>query len=306
MLYGRVRHVDKAVSRCVLGTSGIRTDQEHRLLDAYVEMGGNCLDTARVYGGGRSEEVVGRWLRMIGPGHVVVLAKGAHPPHCTPSAVARDLSLSLDNLGLSCIDLYLLHRDDPSVPVGEFVDALDAERSAGRIRAYGVSNWTRPRLAEANRYATDRGRAGLVALSNHFSLARPAQRLYPGCETVDAEFARSLAADSAIALFPWSSQARGFFAEVPEQSLDPNVWRCWGTPDNFARRQRAGQLATARNVPRVNIALSYVLHQPFPTFPIIGPQDVDQLAIAVGGLSVKLDAPEVEWLEYGSTGGRHE
>jgi aryl-alcohol dehydrogenase-like predicted oxidoreductase len=230
---------------------------------------------------------------------LVVIGKGAHPPDCRPDAIERELAESLDRLGIPRIDVYLLHRDDPAVPVGEFVDALDAQRSAGRIGAYGGSNWGQQRLIEANGYARREGRTGMTVLSNHFSLAEPVEPLYPGCESASVEYRRFLA-EAGIALVPWSSQARGFFADVPPQNLDPNMWRCWDTPDNRSRRDRAATLAERRGVDTVNIALAYVLSQPGSTLPIVGPQNERELRTALRGLDITLDAAEMRWLEAGS------
>lgn len=299
MRYAYARGVAQPLSRVVLGASGVRDAEKARLLDQFVEAGGNCIDTARVYGGGTSEKAVGEWIRRARPDELVILGKGAHPPNCAPSMIEPDLAQSLDALGVDRIDLYLLHRDDPQVPVDEFVDALQEQVAAGRIGAYGGSNWSRSRLVEANRYATSRGHAGMVAVSNHFSLAEPVEPLYPGCEATPDKLQRYLG-EAGISLFPWSSQGRGFFADVPAESLDPNVWRCWDSPGNRGRRDRARELAARLGVPAINVALAYVLNQPFPTFPIIGPQNGEELAIALRGTAIQLDAGQLRWLETGA------
>ncbi|HET8640657.1 MAG TPA: aldo/keto reductase [Pseudonocardiaceae bacterium] len=299
MEHGRLPGAAAPVSRCVFGASGVRDSSKFALLDAYVQAGGNCLDTARVYGGGASERAVGEWLRRTRPDRLVIIAKGAHPPNCTPQAVATELDVTLETLGVDRVELYLLHRDDPAVPAGEFVDALQAEVAAGRIGAYGGSNWTAGRLAEANAYASAHGHDGMVAVSNHFSLAEPDEPLYPGCEATPPEL-RGYLTETGGCLIPWSSQARGFFADVPKESLDPNVWRCWGSAANYARRDRARALAERLDVLTINIALAYVLAQPFATFPIIGPQTAGELAIALRGADLRLDAGQLRWLELGA------
>lgn len=302
MRYSRIPGVAEPISRCVLGTSGIRSEDRHRLLDAFFEAGGNCIDTARAYGGGSAEESVGGWIRKAKPDVLIVIAKGAHPPNCWPEMVSVELAESLEKLGIDRADLYLLHRDDPSIPVAEFVDALEAEVAAGRIGAYGASNWGQQRLAEANAYAAEQlGSTGMVALSNHFSLALPKEPLYPGCESVSPELCKYLE-ERDIGLFPWSSQARGFFAEVAPESLDPNVWRCWGVDENYHRRERAQQLADKFGVRAINIALSFVMNQPFTTFPIIGPQTEEELSIALCGVDIELEPHQLRWLERGPAG----
>lgn len=299
MRYSIVSGISTPLSRCTLGTSGIRTADKHRLLDVFFEAGGNCIDTARAYGGGAAEVSVGEWIRRNRPDNLVVVVKGAHPPNCEPAAVSIELTQSLEALGIERADLYMLHRDNTDVPVGEFIDALETEVAAGRITAYGGSNWSKPRLAEAQRYAADNGCDGMAAISNHFSLAEPVEPLYPGCESVSPDLAGYLA-DNDIALFPWSSQARGFFSDAPWDGLDPNVWRCWDSEDNHIRRERAAKLAASLGVRPINIALGYVLGQPFDTFPIIGPQTEEQLRLALDGVDLVLEPAQLTWLATGT------
>lgn len=295
MKIGKISGVDRDVSRITLGTSGMRTyEKAAPLLDFFFSRGGNLLDTAFVYGGGVCEEVVGTWLGRHGAEPVLV-AKGAHPPRCTPAGIAEELSVSLDRLGVGKVDLYLPHRDDETVPVDEWVDALETEVRAGRISAYGGSNWRRARIEKANAYAARTGGQGFAAVSNHFSLATMAEPLYPGCVAVDEADIDWLAAND-VALIPWSSQARGFFSSVDPGLLDPNMVRCWDTPANRERRVRAGTLARELGVETINVALAYVLAQPAATFPIIGPRDVTELSIALGALDVELDVAALRLL----------
>jgi len=305
MRNGTLPVVAYPIGRCVLGTSVIRDESGYRMLDDFMTAGGTCIDTARVYGGGVSEQAVGGWIAKNSPSDLVVIGKGAHPPACRPDAVKADLAKSLDLLGLQKIDIYLLHRDDPQVPVGEWVDALEEERAAGRISTYGGSNWSRQRMDAANAYADTNGRPRMAALSNHFSLAEPVEPLYPGCAGISIEDRRWLT-ETGIVLLPWSSQARGFFSDVNRDLLDPSTWRCWDTPGNRARRDRARLLAARRGVAAINIALAFVLSQPFATMPIIGPRDTDELAVALAGADITLDEAERQWLAegpatYGST-----
>lgn len=299
MTNGTLPAVTHPIGRCVLGTSGIRDESGYRMLDHFMTAGGTYIDTAPVYGGGASEQAVGGWIAKNNPPDLVVIGKGAHPPDCRPDAVKTDLARSLDRLGLQKIDIYLLHRDDPQVPVGEWIDALEEERAAGRISTYGGSNWSRQRMEAANAYADTKGRPRMTVLSNHFSLAEPVEPLYPGCAGISIEDRRWLA-ETGILLTPWSSQARGFFSDVNRDLLDPNTWRCWDTPQNRARRDRAQRLAADRGVAAINIALAFVLSQPFATMPIIGPRDTDELAVALAGADVALDEADRLWLAEGT------
>ncbi|RZA06491.1 MAG: aldo/keto reductase, partial [Proteobacteria bacterium] len=160
--YGTVTGLDKPISKFVMGTilSHVIVPLTHglALYDDFFERGGNCFDTAHIYEGGTGEKVLGHWLRTRGVrDDVVVIGKGAHTPHCNPAAIGRQLTESLERLGLDAVDIYMMHRDNPAVPVGEFVEALNQEVQAGRARAFGGSNWSIERVAAGNAYAKEKG-----------------------------------------------------------------------------------------------------------------------------------------------------
>ena len=112
-----------------LGLRGVpRLRQRPILLDAFFERGGNLFDTAWIYGAGRTETILGEWLRAAACARrSVIIGKGAHSPLTYPDVIGRQLTESLERLGTDHIDVYFMHRDNPDVPVGEFVDAMDAE-----------------------------------------------------------------------------------------------------------------------------------------------------------------------------------
>jgi aryl-alcohol dehydrogenase-like predicted oxidoreductase len=179
MQYGTVEGVDKPVSRLVLGTMIISVQEPERsfaLLDAVLELGGNTLDTAHGYAGGNSERGIGQWMAERGNREqVVVITKGCHHnadrKRVTPYDLAADLHDSLARLQTDYIDVYLLHRDDPDLPVGPIVEALNEHWQAGRIRAFGGSNWTHGRIQEANEYADAHGLRPFTASSPNYGLA---------------------------------------------------------------------------------------------------------------------------------------
>ena len=153
------------------------------LLDAFFEAGGNLFDTAFVYGAGYTEKLFGEWHRNRGTrDQSVIIGKGAHTPFCTPDAIGKQLAHSLDRLQTDHVDVYFMHRDNLDVPVGEFVDAMDAEVKAGRIRGpFGGSNWTRERMDAAIDYARKNGKRAPGAISNNFSLAEMLSPIWDGC-----------------------------------------------------------------------------------------------------------------------------
>ncbi|MDQ3788579.1 MAG: aldo/keto reductase, partial [Actinomycetota bacterium] len=294
---GTVPGIAKPVSRLVMGVDNQR-DLTHAtvMFDDFVVRGGTTFDTAWVYGDGAMETLLGKWIRARGVrDDVVVVGKGAHTPHCDPESLRRQLAESLDRLGTDHVDLYLMHRDNLDVPVGEFVDVLEEQRAAGLVTAYGVSNWTLDRVDEAQAYAARHGRAGFAALSNHFSLAEAYALPWDGCVHVTDPASRAWLRDHDLALLPWSSQARGFFAG----RADEEIARCYHSEANFARRERARALAAELGVPATAVALAFVLHQPFPTFALIGPRTLEETHGSLRALEVALTPEQVAWLADG-------
>jgi predicted dehydrogenase/aryl-alcohol dehydrogenase-like predicted oxidoreductase len=296
MRYGRITGLAKPVSRLVMGVDNQR-EWPHLavMLDDFFERGGNCFDTAHQYGVGRSEELLGAWIAARGiRDQVVILDKGAHTPHCDPESVSAQLAVSLERLRTDHVDVYMLHRDNPAIPVGEFVDVLNEHVDAGRVTVFGVSNWSLERVREANQWAAVHGRHGVAAISNNFSLARMVDPVWPGCLSSSDPTWRGWLTERQMPLMPWSSQARGFF--VPGHAGDAEQVRCWNSDDNFRRLDRARRLAADRGVLPIQVALAYVLCQPFPTFPLIGPRLISETRSSFAALAVELSAGDLGWL----------
>jgi predicted dehydrogenase len=170
--------LEKKSSAAALGFEDFRTFSSAAiLLDAFYEAGGNLFDTAYIYGSGMTEKLFGEWQRSRGVrGETMLIGKGAHSPLCRPEFIASQLDQSLERLQTDHVDIYFMHRDNLDVPVGEFVDAMDAEVKAGRIRGpFGGSNWTKERFDEAIAYANRTGKQRPGALSNNFAPRRDAR-----------------------------------------------------------------------------------------------------------------------------------
>ena len=299
MEYLRVEPLELPLSRLALGTLGFSTatrDRDYAVLDAWVEAGGTVIDTAHVYEDGDAERLLGRWLRDR-PGvreRLVIVTKGAHPDgdrvRVTPADIARDLSESVGRLG-GPVDLYLLHRDDQAVAVGELIDGLDGHRRAGDLGAFGVSNWTLPRIDEANAYAATHGVAGICCNSPHLSLAVQNEPPWPGCLSATDAASRAWHSRTGMPLLAWSAQAGGFFAGSSGDSS-----RVYQNAANRERRARAEQLGDRTGATANAVALAWVLAQPFPTIAVIGPHSVEHLGSSLQALDVELSAEEVRWL----------
>jgi predicted dehydrogenase/aryl-alcohol dehydrogenase-like predicted oxidoreductase len=295
MKYANVDGVEKPVSRLVMGCDNQRTIAHLSVMaDDFFERGGNCFDTAYVYGGGTMEKLLGQWIKNRGiRKDVVVIAKGAHTPQCDPVSLTKQLHESLSRLQTDYADIYFMHRDNTDIPVGEFVDVLNEHHKAGRIRAFGGSNWTTERVAAANRYAKRKGLTGFAAVSNNFSLARMVQPVWDGCISADAVWHKR----TQVPLFAWSSQARGFFTVGdPAYTTDKSLVECWYSDDNFQRQARVKELAAKRKVTPIQIALAYVLNQPFPTFALVGPRQLAETRTTWPGLALELSRKEMKWL----------
>jgi predicted dehydrogenase/aryl-alcohol dehydrogenase-like predicted oxidoreductase len=305
MKYGELDGVGKPISRLIMGCDNQLTiAHATAMFDDFFARGGNAFDTAWIYGGGLQEKMLGQWLanRDIRE-DVVVIAKGAHTPKCTPEGIVAQLNESLERLQTDYADIYFMHRDNPDVPVGEFVTILNELRSAGKLRAFGGSNWTRERLDEANAYAAANGMQGFGAVSNNFSLAEMIDSVWAGCIAASTPEYRAWLTEKQMPVFAWSSQARGFFVPgraAPDIHSDAQLERCWYSKDNFERQSRCFALAKERNLHPTAIALAYVLHQPFPIFTLIGPRAISETVSSFDGLTVELSEQEVKWLNLES------
>ncbi|MDQ1195643.1 aldo/keto reductase [Agrobacterium sp. SORGH_AS 787] len=271
-------------------------------LDSFYEAGGNLFDTAFVYGGGKTEAVFGDWhtSRNVPREEIVLIGKGAHSPLCYPDVIAKQLDESLNRLKTDYVDIYFMHRDNTDVPVGEFVDAMDAEVKRGRIRGiFGGSNWTRRRMDEAIAYAEKTGKTAPGALSNNFSLAEMLDPIWAGCVAASDEPWKEWAKERQIPNFAWSSQGRGFFTDRAgrDKRDDEEIVRVWYSERNFERRDRAIELAKQLGRHPIHIALAYVIAQPFPVIPLIGPRTIAELEDSLSALDIKLTPEQVRWLE---------
>ena len=307
MRYLTIPGIDKPVSRIAMGTASLpQADYERApgILDAFIELGGNCIDTAHIYGRGANERMLGRWLAERGRrADVVLIDKCCHPidesgPRVAPEFIHADLAESLERLGTDYVDMYLLHRDDERVPVGPLIEALNEERAAGRIRAFGGSNWRVERIAAANAYAAEHGLTGFALSSPNLSLARPKEPMWAGCHSAtDAD--RAWHAQTRLPLLSWSSQAGGFLSGrfKPEDTSNADMLRVWYSEQNFERLRRAVELGQRKRVGPIPIALAYVLSQPFPSIAIVGPASVAELEESIQALEVALTPDELAYLD---------
>ncbi len=288
-------------------------DRVDALIQAFLRAGGNCIDTAHIYGMGESEKALGRWLARSGRREEIFLVtKGCHPqvdgdggfgrPRVTPGAIHTDLSESLERLGTNHVDLYLLHRDDESVEPGPLLDALNDAKEEGLIGAFGASNWTIDRIEAANQYAVDHALEGFVVNSPGLSLARPTEMYFPGTLFAD-DATRRWHTDHQFPMLAWSTLAAGFAGGRMGPDEDAEVDGVIGvyfSDDNFERRHRAEELGLSSGLTALQVALAFVLSQPYPTVALVGTSQVPNLNEALGAVEVDLTEQEMAYLDLKS------
>ena len=269
-------------------------------LDRLFALGCTAIDTAAIYQLGGTERLLGEWLASRkNRDRVFLITKGGHPNplgkgRLDPSSLRSDLEGSLRRLGTDAIDLYLLHRDDPAQPVTSVLETLAGMQRQGKIRAYGVSNWSHPRIAEAQEIAAQRGWPAIAASSPHFSLAEWTSPPWSGCVSIAGESGRSARdfyAHSQLPVLAWSPLGHGFFGGT--ESSD----RTYRTEANLARRQRAAQLAAKLSVQPDQIALAYLFHQPFPVSAVVATRSVERMKRNLAAAEVRLTREDLHFLE---------
>ncbi|MFQ3677759.1 MAG: aldo/keto reductase [Fimbriimonadaceae bacterium] len=302
MNYGHIPYLDKPISRIVMGSTVFwrakrgPVDAES-VLDAYVEAGGNCFDLAAVYG---TSGAFGQWLRRYGDRErIVVFTKGCHHGPGNRRRVTRqdlrdDVQKELDALGIDRLDLFVLHRDDPSVPVGEIVDWLNEVKEEGLVTAFGGSNWTHHRIRAANEYALAHGRQGLSLSSPNLSLATTNEPMWWEALTIDEE-GRRWHEQTRFPLFSWSSVGGGWFSGEDND----DIRRVYDNEINRRRRDRLRQMAAEKGLSPTQLALAYTLSQPMEIWALVGMASRSEVAEACAVAGMTLAPTELEWLEHG-------
>jgi aryl-alcohol dehydrogenase-like predicted oxidoreductase len=318
MKYATIPGIDKEISRigqgCMMLGDGERQTEANRILDTARATGITLFDHSHVYGGGACERAFGVWLREHPDrDSIVILDKGCHPSkgekRVTPSHIKADVAESLSRLGVDHIDLWLFHRDDPDQEVGPLVETLNELKSKGTISAFGGSNWTHHRIAEANEYAEKHNLVPFVASSPNFSLAEQVDSPWgPDCVTIsgpaNAE-ARDWYARSEMAVLSWSSLARGFLSgrlrrdnfQAVKAQFEEHTIRCYVTDDNWKRLDRAEEIGSKHGLSIAQTALAFVLHQPMNIFALVAAYSEEEAKANAQVLDTVFSREELDYLD---------
>lgn len=313
MKYGSIPGVEKPVSRLVQGIIQVDRNDEAKgfaQLDSAFASGINCVDTAYIYG--NSDAFLGKWIRERGiRDQVAILAKGAHDSirkKVTPFDIQHDLHETLARMQVSHIDLYVLHRDDPSYPIGPIVDVLNQLVKEGKIGAFGGSNWSAERLQAANDYAEKTGQIPFAVSSPNFSLADPLQVPWGGCLTISGDAhqdERDWYKANQMPIFSWSSMAGGFWSgryskadlDKYTEGQDKLVKDCYCSDANFERLARAEELGQKKGLTVAQVSLAYIFNYPMNVFALVGAQTQEEVDANVAALNTTLTEQELLWLD---------
>ena len=318
MRYRPLGRTGTAVSELALGTMtfGAETDEAgaHTQLDRFVEAGGTLVDTADVYSAGTSETMIGRWLadRPVDVTERVVLAtKGRFPMGEEPNAqglssrhLTRALDASLRRLGVGSVDLYQVHAWDPVTPLEETLRTLAGFVQAGKVRYYGLSNFTGWQLTKAVHLAHRLGLPQPVTLQPQYSLL---------VREIEWEVVPAVL-DAGMGMLPWSPLGGGWLTgkyrrdqrpegatrlgEDPERGME--AWDRRGGDRTWAVVDAVQTIAEARGIPMARVALAWVTNRPGVTSTILGARTLDQLEDNLASAGLVLDDEEVRALDEAS------
>ncbi|WP_440764343.1 aldo/keto reductase [Natronorubrum sp. DTA7] len=301
------------VSRLCLGCMNFGTEQpwmvhnreqSHAVIERALDLGINFFDTANVYSGGESEEILGEALaeadrdrselavatKVYGPMHEGPNGQGLSRKHVLEQAEA-----SLDRLGLEYVDLYQIHRWDDETPITETLSALDRLVEAGKVRYVGASTMPAWKFAKALYEADVDNDERFVSMQCEYNLV----------DRHEEANVLPLCADQGIGVLPWSPLAGGFLTGKYDRDEVPADGRA-ATDDFMAKRfadenwdvlEVVRNLADSKGVSPAQLSLAWLLHKPVVDAPIIGPRTIDHLEDSVGALEVDLTDDEIDRLE---------
>jgi len=315
---GIIPGLEKPVSRIFFGTANppVSTDESpaDELMDMALSFGINTFDCARSYG--LAENALGKWMESRkNRDRVIVLSKCGDVRDgkvlINRRVIDEQLHRSLEALRTDHIDIYLLHRHDPNTPAEEMIDTLNEYRESGKIRVFGVSNWTHRDIEAANRYAASRGLAGFAVSSPNYGLTRQLQDPFGGdCVTVSGpenREARDWYVKTRMPVVAYSSLGRGFFSgrfrsfdyEAARRVLDIYARKGYLYEENMRRLRNAEILAEKYHVSVAEIAMRYVFSSPMNCFAVVSTASGERMRMNIRASLHPLDPEDIRFLEDG-------
>ncbi len=302
-----------AIPRVVVGTARLgsvlpaalvlksQSDDTLRQLDGLVEAGCTAFDLAASYQLGGTERLFGEWLALRRHrDRLLLISKGAHPyPVVRPnrlqsSAIAADLDATLRRLRTDRVDLYLLHRDFPGAPLEPMVQTLRNALQAGKILAWGVSNWTHARIQAIDQVARQAGLPAMAASSPHFSVFDWTRAPWTGSVSIAGSAnreARDFYQKSQLHVLAWGPLGSGFLLSDRHGS---GIYR---NAANLAKRRRLQAIAAEHGATTAQVALAYLFHQPFPVSAVVAASTVEKVRSNLAATAIHLSRSEMESLD---------
>lgn len=319
----KIQGIEKKIPQIIIGTGQGKLKGNHsffgpvqdasdtfRMLDELWEMGLNTYDCAAIYG----EDAIGQYLKARNRRNdAVIISKCAHPSiyrkRVTPFDMESDLHDSLARLQTDYIDIYLLHRDDESVPVEIIVGTLNRFQKEGKIGAFGGSNWKTERISQLNAFASTNGLQPFTVTSPNFGLAHQiADPWGGGCTTLtgpEHESDREWCQKTDIQIIAYSSLANGFFSgkfksdeyALAKRILNQPALTAYLCEENMERLRRAELLAEKYKANVAQIALAWLFSHPLKAAGILSGSSTSRYAEAIEATQIKLSEQEMAWLD---------
>ena len=285
---------------CTRAGSAWTGDRADRLLDFFLDHGGNVIDTARIYGFpdiGASEATLGEWLHRRGRRHeVVLMTKGGHPEvsamhvsRMSPEDMEADLTSSLHALRTDYVDVYFYHRDDTQQPVGALLERMEDFRRAGRIRFYACSNWSTRRMREADNYARAHGLTGFVGNECLYNLGSDGAGPLMDDTLIraDGEMLAYHQGGTQNTMMPYSGLCEGFFHGLESAAVSDRVKRSpYYTPINLRMAERIAALREKYAATTSQVLAGFFFTRDCPMLPLFGCSSEEHLAELIAAVDI--------------------
>ena len=310
-----MKYVDfngRKLSRIILGGDyygrQVSESDVYKLIDKFVELGGNFFDTARLYTAGQSEEIYGKWLNAHRREDYFLATKGGcrevdgvKESGISEAEIIKDLDDSLNALKLSYVDLYYLHRDDENIPVSEVMEYMNKFVSEGKIKNIGVSNWKAQRIKEANEYADKHNLVPITFSQIKYSLAAssPSYIDEPGLVEMNDEEYKFYSKNNII-VSAFASQSKGFFSKIEKYGaagLDEKTKTRYLCEENLEKYKNVKETAEKYNICVSAVSLNYLTSKSVVILPIVGCKNESQLVDSLKGTDITFTEDEVKKLE---------
>jgi aryl-alcohol dehydrogenase-like predicted oxidoreductase len=310
--YLKINNTDLNLCRIGFGTSQAGLpwdgDEAYRIFDSYIGLGGNLIDTARVYSDwapnetGRSERVIGDWIRRRGRyNDITLLTKCGHPrfdsmhtSRMSRAEIESDLEMSLKSLSVECIDIFCYHRDDVSLPVEYLVETMENFVRAGKIRYYGCSNWTAARMAAADEYCKQKGYRGFVINEALFNYGAKYMKPHPDdtlAAADDVMLEYHMQRPDNI-LTPYTSLCGGFFHALDSKGEEAVKSSIYYSAGNLERYKELKAIAERHNTGITQTLLGFVLVQKPVMIPLMSSGRAAHIESAMGALNIEFTLDE--------------